>query len=70
MGLKVILPCSVVSAKGTPSSKSLTRTLEKSLKNSASSCAYLSTHCLKDLSETRAMSVGNIIRVLVVLSSY
>lgn len=70
MGLKVHRLCSVPSAKGTPSSKSLRITAAKSLKKSSSSLAYLSTHCRKLLSVTRAMSVGSIIRVLVVLSSY
>jgi hypothetical protein len=68
--LKVIGAWLVVSAKGTPNSKSLTMTAAKSLKKRSSSFAYFSIHCLKALSETRAISVGSIIKVLVVLSSY
>jgi hypothetical protein len=70
VGLKTIGPCSVVSANGTPSSKSLVTTAEKSLKKSASSFAYLSTYCLKALSDTKAMSVGSIMSDFEVLSSY
>lgn len=60
---------SLFSANGTPSSKSLVQTFEKSLKKSSLSLAYFSTHDLKALSETRATSVGSIIKDLVVLSS-
>lgn len=63
-GLKVILLFSDPSANGTPSSKSLVITAAKSLKKSSSSLAYLSTCALKDLSDTRAMSVGSIMRDL------
>lgn len=62
--------CSVVSAKGTPSSKSLVMTFAKSFMKRDSSFAYFSTYERKDLSETRAMSVGSIMRDLEVLSSY
>ena len=70
VGLKDILLFSDPSANGTPSSKSLVTTAAKSLKKSSSSLAYLSTYDLKDLSDTRAMSVGNIIKDFDVLSSY
>jgi hypothetical protein len=67
--LKTIGP-SVVSANGTPNSKSLVMTAEKSLKNNSSSFAYFSTYCLKLLSEARAISVGSIMSDFDVLSSY
>jgi hypothetical protein len=51
-------------------SNSLVMTAAKSLKKTSSSLAYLSTYCLKDLSDTSAISVGNIIKDLKVLSSY
>ena len=70
VGVKVILLFSDPSANGTPSSKSLVMTAAKSLKNSSSSLAYFSTCDLKALSDTRAMSVGSIMRDLDVLSWY
>lgn len=55
---------------GTPSSNSLQITLEKSLKKVSLLSAYRLTCCKNTLSLMSAISVGSIISVLVLLSSY
>lgn len=67
VGLKTNLSSGLLS-NGTPSSMSLTKASENSLKKTSESLTYLSTCFLNSLSLIRTMSVGSIIKVLVVLS--